>query len=90
MFKDPPQEMHAEAWRILCAVVKGNELLPEFVRQYLEDSVARCCGVEAPGFASVLASEEAGAAVPGTPCAAMSRVEHAASSPKKKLSLIHI
>ena len=36
MFKDPPLGMDAEARRILRAVVKGKELLPDHVLQYLE------------------------------------------------------
>ena len=31
MFKEPPQDLRAEAWRILREVVRGNELLPEHV-----------------------------------------------------------
>ena len=37
MFKDPPPGMDAEAWRILRAVVKGKELLPDHVLQYLDN-----------------------------------------------------
>ena len=48
MFKDTPQYLHAKAWRIIRAVVKGKELLPEYVRQSMEDSLARHCGGEAP------------------------------------------
>ena len=35
VFKDPPQGMDWEAWRILRAVVKGKKLLPEVVQQYM-------------------------------------------------------
>ena len=38
MFKEPPKGLHAEAWRISLAVVKGKELLPDHVRQYMEKS----------------------------------------------------
>ena len=46
MFKDLPQDMEAEAWRILMAVVKGKELLPEHVRNYMHGSLARHSGGE--------------------------------------------
>ena len=61
MFKDPPQNMDAEAWRILRAVVKGKKLLPEIVHQYMQDSLARL----APGSASASASQGAAAAQSG-------------------------
>ena len=41
MFKDPPPYLNAEAWRILRAVVKGKELLPEIVHEYMQKSLAR-------------------------------------------------
>ena len=41
MFQDPPEELHEEAWRILRAVVKGKELLPEHVHEYMTESLAR-------------------------------------------------
>ena len=41
MFKGPPDVLHVEAWRILCAVVKGSELVPEHVHEYMKESLAR-------------------------------------------------
>ena len=39
MFKDPAQYLHAEAWRTLREVTKGEELLPEHVQKYMEQSI---------------------------------------------------
>ena len=41
MFKDPPQYLHAEAWRILREVTKGKQLLPDHVQTYMEQSIQR-------------------------------------------------
>ena len=60
MFKEPPAGLEAEAWRILRAVVKGKELLPDHVRNYMEKSLARLDGQHAPGSASASAPQSAG------------------------------
>ena len=39
MFKDPPAEMDAEAWRILRHVVKGKELMLDHVRSVFLEGV---------------------------------------------------
>ena len=68
MFKDAPKGLHAEAWRILMAVVNGKELLPNHVREYMKKSVARHAMEDAPGSASAATSPSAPA--PSTYCAA--------------------
>ena len=64
MFKDPPGKLHAEAWRILRAVVKGKELLPGYVHQYMKESLARRRAAYAPGSASAAAAEGFSAVAP--------------------------
>ena len=41
MFKDPPDGMVGEAWRILLAVTDGKQLLPAHVQEYCRKHVAR-------------------------------------------------
>ena len=41
MFKDPPEGLIAEAWRILLAATKDKQLLPEHVQDYYRRHVAR-------------------------------------------------
>ena len=41
MFKDPPDGMIGEAWRILLAVTDGKQLLPAHVQDYCRKHVAR-------------------------------------------------
>ena len=57
MFKDPPSGLDAEAWRILRHVVRGKELLPDHVRQYMEKALARLDGQHAPGSATASSSQ---------------------------------
>ena len=51
MFKDTPDGLHAEAWRILLHVVQGRELFPQWAQQYAELSVARWGGTPLDGGA---------------------------------------
>ena len=46
MFKDPPEGLLGEAWRILLAATKGKLLLPEHVQQYWKKHVAKWEGGE--------------------------------------------
>ena len=41
MFKDPPEGLHGEAWRILLAVTEGKQLLPAHVQQYWKKHLAQ-------------------------------------------------
>ena len=82
MFKDPPEGRDWEAWRILRAVVKGKELLPQLVQQYMVDSLARHGG--APGSASAPASQGAAAdadAAQGAQAAPQGLAEEGAGAP---------
>ena len=40
-FKEPPVQLHHDAWRILLHVVHGRELLPVHARDYAQRSLAR-------------------------------------------------
>ena len=46
MFKDPPEGLIGEAWRILLAATKGKLLLPGHVHQYWKKHVAKWEGEE--------------------------------------------
>ena len=46
MFKDPPKGLLSEAWRILLAVTKDKQLLPDHVEDYRKRHVARWEGVD--------------------------------------------
>ena len=47
MFKDPPDGLLGEAWRILLAATEGKELFPAHVQQYWKKHVAQWEGREA-------------------------------------------
>ena len=88
MFKDPPQYLHAEAWRILREVTKGKELLPDDVQKYMEQSIERHRESEVRGRPSASAAEGSLAVacppVPGittapiSPPPGLSQVDHMA------------
>ena len=40
MFKDPPEGLLGEAWRILLAATDGKQLLPDHVQKYWKKHVA--------------------------------------------------
>ena len=46
MFKDPPDGLIGEAWRILLAATMGNLLLPDLAQQYRKKHVALWEGKE--------------------------------------------
>ena len=73
MFKEPPLYLHAEAWRILRAVVRGKALLPVHVQQYMAENLARRSGFLAPGSASAFSAAGSSAvarpAAPANPAA---------------------
>ena len=47
MFKDPPEGLLGEAWRILLAATDGKQLVPNHVQKYWKRHVANCEGGEA-------------------------------------------
>ena len=76
MFKAPPLDLHAEAWRILRAVVRGKELLPEHVQQYMEESLGRHSRFLAPGSAGASARKQFQAPPPGSPSAGLLSLDY--------------
>ena len=78
-FKNPPMELHGDAWRILLHAVKGRELLPTHVQDYAKRAMARVANkppdkddvspskksrIEEPGSASSVAHASTPAALP--------------------------
>ena len=74
MFKDPPEGLIGEAWRILLAATKSKLLLPGHVHQYWKKHVAKWEGEEP------VSDSSPGAPATGSPPS--KRGKHGATSPE--------